>query len=269
MLCRNSSARQLSECSLFSSASQSSRIAYRTIMCDMGQSIFSEPGLSTPPKDPGLIRRGDVVMVWDPRSGRYYKRIFVVLSNEGFHANGRDEVQLVEIERPFYPFVATRLRLRRVGYKPSKLSAFEAGMRDLMDPGRFDDVANVLSRNATIIELPVEFSHGEAYKVRTTVVVSRPIAWTAHGLVFFCDISSGEALVSDWRLGHPTNVGLTSGSFVKARIWYADADQVRGYNRDRERPMRLHLDDMRGVTTYLDAGLQIGVEPLWGALRSY
>lgn len=142
-------------------------------------------------------------------------------------------------------------------------------MRDLMVPGLLDDVPHALSRNATVLELPVDYGEGQAYKIRPTVVVSRPLLWSAYDLVFFSDISTGEALQGDSRLVYPSTAGLTNGSFVKARIWTAAADQVRGYNRDRMRPLRLHLEDMKQVSTGIDAAHEIGVSPAWQALQRY
>jgi hypothetical protein len=231
----------------------------------MSHPLFQEPAISTPPRDPGAVRRGEVVMLWDPRGSRYLKKIFYVLSNDRFHANGRDEVQLVEIERPFRPVVTMRSRVKKVGYKPSKLADFAGGMRDLMSIGASDDVGSELSRNGCVLELPVDFSDGTAYKMRMATVASRPLTWTSYSLLFFCDISSGESVEGDYSLKQPGAAGLSGGSFVKARIWHVRAEEAEGYNRDRVRPRHLHPDDKVGLGSSLDAGLELGLQAAWAS----
>jgi hypothetical protein len=219
--------------------------------------------MTTPPIDPGQIDRGDVVMAWDPSANRMYVEIFMVISNAFFHSDGRDDVQLVQVQRPFRPFVVTRKRLKRIGHARRKLPQFEAGLRDLVHPGLNDSAIDARGYPRSVLEMLVEFTDGTGSKARPVVVVSRPLVWSVHDMVFFMDISSGLFSPCDCRLQYPDWIHAEPGSFVKGRLWWADTGEVKVYNARNQEPVRVHLEDVRAAVGALDRVLELGARPSW------
>ena len=148
------------------------------------------------------------MMLWDPKAGRYYARYFMVLSADLFQADGRDDVQVVQIERPFRPIVVSRLRLKRLGHARSKLPQFEAGLQDLINPGANDPKIDARGYPGSVLVLEVDYTDASGSKNRPVIVVSRPLLWSAHDMVFFMDVSTGLCTDADCRFQYPDRVGL-------------------------------------------------------------
>lgn len=215
--------------------------------------------MTTPPVDPGRIRRGDVVMIWDPQAGRLYRQYYMVISNDRSHS-ARDDVQVVEIDRPFRPASVTRTRLKRLGHARSKLPKFEAGLRDLISAGEDDPPIDARGYPRAVVELPVSYTDGIGSKNRPVVILSRPLLWSAYKMVFFADISRGIFTAADYRMQYPDWVGATPTAFIKGRIWWADVEEVVLYNPYRAVPAKLHLQDWRGLMETLDNVLELGLK---------
>ncbi len=211
------------------------------------------------------IRRGDIVKVWDPRSDRFLKRIFIVLSNERFHRNGRDEVQVVEIWRPYKPTPVVRTRIKRLGSvfeaKPGVFEQIAREMRDYISPGSYDELADGRSRPGAQLWLDVTFSDGRNFETHPVVVVSRPLLFNAHDVLFFMDMSTGAPNQVDYVLERPTRIG----SFVKARLFWVDRREMELYNKDRN-PPGLQLADLLGSVNALDRVLELDCSPAWQQL---
>jgi hypothetical protein len=193
-----------------------------------------EAWLTTPPIDPGLVDRGWVVWVWNPAASRYWSQTYVVISNNQFHSNGRDEVQLLEFERPFNPIVVARRRLKLFcPLLPAELQALERGFADLIGPGLADRVPHPCSQPGCVPQLDFDQGSGIAYAMTPVLVVSRPLVWASYDKAFFMDIGLGTRLKCDWRLVDPVRIRLPRGAFVCARVWSTDVRNLEIFNRDQ------------------------------------